>query len=62
MFDLKGWRTLGFSLMTVVLGFLQQYDWVSVFSEKYAGLALIAVGVINAALRFITTSPVGKKV
>ncbi len=60
MEQLKGWKTLLFSIATVVLGFLVQFDWVSFLGDSKAGWAFIIVGLINGALRFVTDTPVLK--
>jgi hypothetical protein len=60
MEQLKGWKTLLFSLATVVLGFLVQFDWVGFLGDGASGWAFIIVGLVNAALRFVTDTPVLK--
>lgn len=56
-------KTLWFSLALVVFGALMdnlQYLQ-SVIDPKYYGVMMIAVGIIVAALRFITTEGLDKK-
>jgi hypothetical protein len=56
---MKGYRTLLFSLAVAVVGVLQSFDWASIIAPEQAGVALTVVGVIGAALRFLTSTPVG---
>jgi len=55
---MKGFRTLAFSLALAVVGVLQTADWATIVPAEQAGLALTIVGVVSAALRFFTTTPV----
>jgi hypothetical protein len=57
---MKGYRTLLFSLAVAVVGVLQSFDWTAVISPEHAGVALTAVGVASAVLRFFTSTPVGE--
>ena len=52
-------RTMWFSLALVVFGALfDNFTYLqSVIDEKYYGVLLVAIGVIVAVLRFITTQP-----
>ena len=49
-----------FSLALVVFGALfDNFSYLqSIISEKYYGLLLVAIGIIVAILRFLTTGPV----
>jgi hypothetical protein len=58
---MKGYRTLIFSLAVAAVGVLQTFDWATVVPPDKAGIALTAVGVVSAVLRFLTSSPVGAK-
>ena len=58
---MKGYRTLFFSLAVAVVGVLQSFDWAAVIAPEHAGIALTAVGIVSAALRFLTSTPVGAK-
>jgi len=57
----KGYRTLILALAVAIVGVLQAFDWATVIPAQYVGLALLFIGAANAALRFITTTPVGTK-
>lgn len=64
---MKGFRTIfvnsavaAIPLAAELLSFLDVFDWRSVAPE-YAGWFILVVGVLNIGLRFITTTPVGKK-
>jgi hypothetical protein len=56
---MKGYRTLLFSLAVAVVGVLQSFDWATVIPPEQAGVALTAVGIASAVLRFLTSTPVG---
>lgn len=59
---MKGWRTLVVGLFVAVapagLQYLAGFDWASVLGP--AGAFAVA-GVIQVAMRFVTTTPVGVK-
>ncbi len=55
---MKGFRTLAFSLAVAIVGVLQAADWATIIPPDQAGLALTIVGVVSAALRFFTSTPV----
>ena len=61
--SLKGWRTLIFAAIVAVAGVVQTFDWASVIpqDQKWSGIAMLAVGAIIAALRYITNTPIGEK-
>lgn len=60
---MKGWRTLGFALLVAVGGVVQTFNWASVIPQDktWSGLAMLAVAAAIAALRVITTTPIGEK-
>ena len=53
-------KTMWFSLMLVIFGALfDNFSYLqSVIDAKYYGVLLVAIGVVVAILRFITTGPV----
>lgn len=64
---MKGWRTVG---LNILLALLAVTDYLvsaagmlpSVFSDpKQATLIVLGVNMVNVVLRFITTTPVGKR-
>lgn len=64
----KGFRTLIANAVVVALpvaaetlAFLDVFDWRSILPPDYAGWVIMAVGVLNIWLRFVTTTPVGEK-
>lgn len=58
---MKGWRTLGLAVLVALAGVVQSFDWTTVVPAGPAqGYVLIAIGAAIAALRYITTTPVGK--
>lgn len=52
-------KTMWFSLLLVIFGaLLDNFSYLqSVIDQKYYGAILVAIGVIVAILRFITTAP-----
>jgi hypothetical protein len=57
---LKGWKTLAFNAALAVLGVLQAADWVDLLGSERAGIAVTVIGIIGAALRFMTDTPAMK--
>lgn len=53
-------RTMWFSLLLVVFGaLLDNFSYLqSVIDQRYYGVLLVAIGVIVAILRFLTTGPI----
>jgi len=53
-------KTMWFSLALVIFGALfDNFSYLqSVISEKYYGIILVAIGVIVAILRFVSTGPI----
>lgn len=58
---LKGWKTLAFNAGLAVFGVLQTADWVDLLGSERAGIAVTAIGVIGAILRFMTDTPAMKR-
>ena len=56
-------RTMWFSLLLVIFGALMDnFSYVqNIIDPKYYGISFIAIGVIVAVLRFVTTQPLGEK-
>jgi len=58
----KGWWTLIASLVFVILGQLQTWDWITLIQDpKTAGWIMTGIGILMAALRVITSTPIGQK-
>ena len=53
-------KTMWFSLLLVVFGaLLDNFNYLqSVIDQKYYGILLVAIGIIVAILRFLTTGPI----
>jgi len=60
VFMLKGWKTLAFNAALAVFGVLQAADWVDLLGSERAGIAVTAIGIIGAVLRFFTDTPAMK--
>lgn len=58
---LKGWKTVGVSVAIAVAGVLQTTDWATIVRPDQVGPTLLVIGVVVAALRAVTTTPLGKK-
>jgi hypothetical protein len=57
---MKGWRTFTVQAITGLLGLAEALDWSSVIGDRRAGVVLVALAVVNTALRFVTDTPPGK--
>ena len=61
MKNLKGWRTLGFNLLLIVippaLTYLASVNWTDYLNPN---IAPMVVGAIGLVLRVVTTTPVTK--
>lgn len=58
---MQGWKTLSFALAVAVAGVAQAFDWATVVPQDktWSGIAMVAVGGVIAALRAVTSTPVG---
>jgi hypothetical protein len=56
-------RTLWFSFLLVIFGALfDNFNYLqSIIDERYYGISFVAIGLITAILRFITTQPLDEK-
>ena len=56
-------KTMWFALALVVLGFVaENFNYVQdIINPKYYGISYMAIGVVVAILRFITTQPLSEK-
>jgi len=54
---LIGWRTYLMSALTAAFGALAVADWNSFLTDPKAGWSVIAMSVIMAVMRSITTTP-----
>ncbi|WP_156098571.1 hypothetical protein [Thermopetrobacter sp. TC1] len=62
MHGIKGWRTLMFSLLVASLGVFEATDWTNLVPDgPHKGYWLLAIALIIAWLRTITTTPVGQR-
>lgn len=65
---MKGFRTIivnsfvaALPVAGEILAFLDVFDWRSVLPADTAGWFILFIGLVNILLRFITTTPVGRK-
>lgn len=56
---MHGYKTIIFAVLLAVLGGIQTADLVVLVPERYVGLAMLAISAIVAALRIMTTGPLG---
>lgn len=58
----KGWKTLSFGILVAVVGVLQAFDWATVIPQNktWSGAVMTGVGAVIVALRYVTTTPMGK--
>jgi hypothetical protein len=56
---LKGYRTIIFNAATAIAALAQMTDVINVVSPDSAGLVLLAVGIANLVLRYLTDTAVG---
>lgn len=59
---MKGWKTLAFSLLLAGVGVVQTFDWVTIVPQDktWTGVVMMAIGGAIAALRYVTTTPIGQ--
>lgn len=62
----SGWRTVAVNgaifllgIATEIVSYLLGVDWKTLVPPEYAPYAVMAVNVINIALRSVTTTPIG---
>ncbi len=65
---MKGFRTLlanptivAVPVVLETLAFLDAFDWRAVLPSNHAGWLVMAIGLLNIWLRFVTTTAVGQK-
>ena len=56
-------KTMWFAFALVILGFIaDNFNYVqNVIDPRYYGISYIAIGVVVAVLRFVTTQPLSEK-
>ena len=52
-----GYRTYIVAILTAVFGVLASTDWVTFFNDPKAGWSIVAMSVLMAVMRSITTTP-----
>lgn len=56
---LKGYKTIIFNVATIIAALAEMTDLISVVAPGSEATVLLAVGVANLVLRYLTTTPVG---
>jgi len=54
---LKGYRTIIFSIATILVSLAELSNFVDVVSPQYTPIILLLVGIGNFLLRLVTTTP-----
>lgn len=58
---LTGYKTAAFSLLLIIFGALQGFDWATLISDpQIVGWVMTGIGAIVFVLRALTTTPIGK--
>ena len=57
---MTGYKTFFVATLITLFGFLEQSNIVDLIPESYKGVAIAAIGLIMAVLRFMTKTPVFK--
>lgn len=58
---LKGYRTVILNGLWIAIAILELGEWRDVVAPEYHALMLLASGICGVALRFLTTTPVGRR-
>ena len=61
MKNFKGYKTLIFNIIALLLPFLEKMDVTNLLNPANASIYLLVVSFGNIVLRFYTTSPIFKK-
>lgn len=59
---LKGYRTIIFNTATVIAGLSEMIGVINIIAPGYEAVVLLAVGVANLVLRYLTDTSVGVSV
>lgn len=57
---MTGYRTYLIAALTAAFGVLATTDWVKFMDDPKAGMSIVAMSILMAAMRSITTTPPGK--
>lgn len=59
---MQGWRTLLLAAGVALAGVAQTFDWATVIPQDktWSGVAMIGIGAAIAALRAVTSTPIGQ--
>lgn len=60
--NLKGKRTAIVSLLIMVFGALETFDWTSIFNDNTSGIVMMVISVIMFLLRTVTDTAIGKSI
>ena len=56
---LKGYKTIIFNVATIVVALSEMTDLFNVIAPGSGPIILLAVGIANLVLRYLTTTPIG---
>lgn len=57
---MKGWRTIAFNILAAIVPILELTELRDVIPSEYIPWYMLGVVLANMALRYVTTTPVGK--
>lgn len=58
---MKGYKTVGFAFLLIVIGGLEQFDVTQIVPLEYEGLAKQMIGLVILLLRMATTTPMFRR-
>lgn len=58
---MKGYRTIIANILVAVVPILELTEWQDVMPDTWLPWFILGVAVLNLALRYVTTTPVGQK-
>ena len=60
MKSFKGWRTLTVNILSVAISVAEIQEWTDIIAPEHQAYFSLGLAVANIALRYITTTPVGR--
>lgn len=57
---MKGWKTLIFNGLSVLVTIAELQEWTSIIPDQYLPYFTLGLALANMVLRMVTTTPVGK--
>lgn len=57
---IKGWKTALISLLIVVFGALETFDFTAILTPEISGIVVTVIGIVMFILRALTNTSLGK--